>query len=945
MATPDRMSDLHQESAASPDSGEATAQSVEQALRRSEARLEAVTAAIPDLLLVVDEDGWLLDVHAPEPQLLAGGDPRSLRGTHLRDTLPPERAEETVAWVRRTIAEGGVHKIEYRLDTLRGARSFEARAQRLQTPPGERSAAVILIRDVTDRVSAEAALRHSESRYRRLVENSPDTIYVFSDRRGGIYYSPQAARLLGMPLEALYAQPFIWSESIHPDDRDAVVHAIRESADGKGFSIEYRLRDAQGRWHWVQDRSIDRHREGDETLVEGRASDITERKMAEQALGAAQQRWKAMLDALPDLLFMVDREGLIEEFHSSALDRLYVPPEAFIGKRIAEVLPPEPARVLMAAIDEAARDGRSQGTLYSLPIDGELHWFEASISAVSTPSATACRFLMLARDVTARQLEAQASREREARLQLALSSARMGAWDYDFVSGRMHWADELFALFGVPARKASLDLLRSVLHPGDRRRHEAALARALRRREGYVAQFRVVLPSGVRWVEARGTVVGGEAGQPCRMLGIAQDITERKQAEEELARHREHLEALVVQRTAELSAAKEKAETANLAKSAFLANMSHEIRTPLNAISGMAHLLRRSPLSSGQVDRVDKILSSSRHLLEVINAVLELSKIEAGKFELREDRVSLSLILEDVAFMVAEQASAKGLQLALEPIPVLEGGLRGDATRLEQALLNFAGNAVKFTTRGTVTLAARCEAVDRDAVTVRFEVRDTGAGIPAEVMPRLFSAFEQGDSSLTRAHGGTGLGLAITRSLARLMGGDAGATSSPGGSTFWFTARLAREEAATHDPTGSRREGSAEAQLAREFPGRRVLLVEDDALNRELVETLLHESGLDVETAWNGLQAVECVRRAPHDLVLMDMQMPEMDGLEATRQIRCLPGTERMPIVALTANAFDQDRQRCLEAGMDDFIAKPVAPDVLFETVLRALGQGGSEEA
>ena len=643
-----------------------------------------------------------------------------------------------------------------------------------------------------------------------------------------------------------------------------------------------------------------------------------------------------MLDALPDLLFMFDRDGRIEEFHSSALDRLYIPPEAFLGKRVTEVLPPEPARILMAAIDEAARDGRCQGALYSLPIGGELRWFEASVSSVAPGPAPASRFLMLARDVTARQLEAQASREREARLQLALSSARMGAWDYDFATGRMQWSDELFALFGVPAREASLDLLRSVLHPGDRRRHEAALARALGRREGYRAEFRVLLSSGVRWVEARGTVVGGEAGEPCRMLGIVQDITERKRAEEELSRHRQQLEALVAQRTAELSAAKEKAETASLAKSAFLANMSHEIRTPLNAISGMAHLLRRSPLGDVQIDRVDKILSSSRHLLEVINAVLELSKIEAGKFELREERVSLPLILDDVASMVAEQARAKGLRLVVEPCPAFEGGLRGDATRLEQALLNFAGNAVKFTERGGVTLAVRCESADAGSATVRFEVRDTGTGIPAEVMARLFTAFEQGDSSLTRAHGGTGLGLAITRSLARLMGGDAGATSFPGGSTFWFTARLAREHAAPHGEDHVQ-DGTPEAQLAREFAGRRVLVVEDDPLSRELVETLLCEPGLAVETAENGVQALHRVRQACPDLVLMDMQMPEMDGLEATRQIRQLACGREVPIVALTANAFAQDRDRCLEAGMDDFIAKPVAPDALFQTVLRAL--------
>lgn len=553
------------------------------------------------------------------------------------------------------------------------------------------------------------------------------------------------------------------------------------------------------------------------------------------------------------------------------------------------------------------------------------------------------------------------------------------------------------------------------------------------------------------------------------------NVTERKRVERTLARYREHLEEQVEARTQELRQAKEDAEQASRAKSAFLSNMSHEIRTPLNAIVGFTHMLRRESPTPGQGEKLGRIAMAAEHLLSVINDILDISKIEAGKVELEAIDFEIDNLLQRVSLISAQRAQAKGIELVLD-VKDLPKRLNGDPTRLSQALINFMSNAVKFTEHGNVILRARQVERDAGSTLVRFEVEDSGIGIEPEHLAHVFSAFVQGDSSTTRRFGGTGLGLAITRHIAGMMGGEVGVRSKLGvGSTFWMTARL-RHVASGVEPAGANRlsglralvaddlpitqmvhsqlltqlgllpvavasgskavaaieaaerEGypyefafidlnmpdidgiatllrikqlslsrqpvcilvtasgepeivdsalaagyaavlakpvgvammqsallsnlerhehvvqagleqaeEGDAIIAREFPEARILLVEDEPINQLIAQEMLELAALQVTVAGNGQIACDLVSDQVFDIILTDVQMPVLDGISATRLIRQMPNGRQLPIIAMTANAFSDDRARCLAAGMDDFIAKPVDPDLLFAVLLKWL--------
>jgi signal transduction histidine kinase/ActR/RegA family two-component response regulator len=414
---------------------------------------------------------------------------------------------------------------------------------------------------------------------------------------------------------------------------------------------------------------------------------------------------------------------------------------------------------------------------------------------------------------------------------------------------------------------------------------------------------------------------------------------ERSQYETALLESKRQAQSLAAKELTIAHSQTETAKMASLAKSRFLANMSHEIRTPLSAISGMAKLIQMEPLSSTQADRMQKLEASVLHLSSTINDILDLSKIEANKLVLEEAPVNMDDLVAKVVQMLLHSTEAKGLQLHAH-VGRMPPGILGDSTRLTQTLLNLAGNAVKFTDKGSISIAVSMVEDGAGDALVKFEVQDTGAGIADEKQAVMFQPFVQADSSTTRQHGGTGLGLAISKHLAEAMGGTIGFHSELGvGSRFWFTARLRKSLPVESFVQHASIEDAALA-LTRDYAGRRLLLAEDDEVNREIGEFLLQDVGLLVDSAKDGQEAVEMALHHNYDLVLMDMQMPKMDGLEATRCIRAALG-KSIPIVALTANAFVEDWESCMDAGMNDFVTKPVDPSKLYQSILREFRRQG----
>ena len=501
--------------------------------------------------------------------------------------------------------------------------------------------------------------------------------------------------------------------------------------------------------------------------------------------------------------------------------------------------------------------------------------------------------------------EAQANAQR---LAVALQSAESGVYEIDHVAKTFWASPEFVRIIGQDnATYAEATQLRFPgFHPDDLH-HVREAFRNLHTGADRSGEFdaRIVRPDGeTRWVRISHHLKVGRGGRWLKAVGLLQDVHDRKLQE---------IALIEAQRAAEAGAE---------AKSSFLANMSHEIRTPMNGVMGVLHLLKGERLTDEGRHMLDEALNCGQMLAELLNDVIDFAKIEAGRLELSKESLDPRALTEGVVRLLRPQADAKGLLLRLDADTEL-GWVKSDPVRVRQALFNLVGNAVKFTERGSITV--RCT-TPRDGV-LRFEIIDTGVGIPADVQGRIFQRFDQGDASTTRKFGGSGLGLAITKKLAEMMDGAVGFTSQEGvGSTFWL------EIAAEPTEEVARTLESLEPVL----DGLRVLVVEDNATNRLIATKLLEGLGAEVETAADGYLGVEAAERGDFHLILMDVQMPGIDGLEATRRIRALGGAPaQVPVVALTANVLAHQRRAYLDAGMDGVVGKPISPGVLLREIAR----------
>jgi len=794
-----------------------------------------------------------------------------------------------------------------------------------------------LERELAERKEAEQKLGESEQRYRRIVDTASEGVWELDEHYTTTLVNRRMAEMLGYEPQEMAGRrldEFLLEEDL-ADHQTRV--AARQQGLAERFERRFRRKDGNAVWMQVSATPIldAEHRFlGSFAMM----TDITERKRAEEEVRNTAAQWQATFDAVQDLVLLLDKDFRILRANRAAAEFLGLPFDRIIGGHCYDLIHGTSTPPAECALAKLRQSHRHEEVEILARKGGP--WLAVSVDPLFDPSGELTQVVHVARDITDRKRAEEALRQSEAYLAEAQRLSHTGSWAFDLASDKYVYAsEECLRIFGFDAREGlpTREAVSRLIHPEDWGRVNAGYEKSVREKVDTSAEFRITLPSGtIKHIQVIRHPILNDAGDVVKLVGTAIDVTERKQAEEELRKHRGHLEDLVKQRTEELAEAKARAETANREKSRFLANMSHELRTPLNAVLGFSRLLKSgSDVTPHQQEALDIIVRSGEHLLNLINNVLDMAKIESGRMVLEESEVDLHQLLHEMQSLMGVGAADKGLHFALEPDPDLPRFVAVDAGKLRQVLLNLVGNAIKYTESGGVKL--RAEVVSRsgaETAQVRFEVEDSGPGIRPEDCQRIFFPFVQVGEPIP-ARAGTGLGLAICKQYVELMGGQIGVASEPGkGSAFYFhlPVRILPATVEPEEPKHGRVVGLTPGQ-----PRYRLLIAEDQPENRLLLRRLLDPLGFELREAANGQEAVALFEQWQPDLIWMDIRMPVMDGMEAVRRIRATPSGTATKIIALTAHALEEERGPILAVGCDDLVRKPFREQELFDALARHL--------
>ncbi len=871
--------------------------------------------------------------------------------------LPEYRARLNKA-LQELVLKGRPYNVEFKIQRPSDGQILDIHSMAEYDPAKRMFFGVI--NDVTQRKKAEEALRESELRLRTIFETSTAGIIIVDPHGRIIQANQRMAELFACPLETMIGSKY--PSFVHPFERLEGTKSMQALMENRIDTIStqrhYLRADGGDLWGFMSGRRMVGSN-GEFIGLLGIIFDITDRRHAEYALRASEQEKAAILSGLKHVAVeYLDPCMRIIWVNEAVQSSLGLSMDELKGKYCFEILQSlkEPCPGCTAL--KAANTGHFQEGEVVTP-DGKT-WLSRS-SIVKDANGGVQGIVHVAINITGRKrteekIKSNLEELKRSKTQIQQSNSLLAAImaspnnivvfaldkDYRYLAFNQNHKNTMMAIWGVDI-EIGANMLDYITDPSDRSKAKCSFDRALAGEHLVIVEAYGDNDLRRRYYENHYSPIRGEDNSFIGLTVFLFDITERKIMEEELQQTNNDLE-IAIEQSNELA---KQARQANAAKSEFLANMSHEIRTPLNGVIGMTGLLQDMDLNAEQHEYAQIAHMSGEMLLSLINDILDFSKIEARKLEMEMLDFDLRSMLKDTADLLAVGARGKGLELVSMVHPAVPSLLHGDPGRLRQILVNLGSNAVKFTKKGEIVVRADLESEDERKVTIRFSVRDTGIGIPANRQDILFSPFSQVDGSTTRKYGGTGLGLAISRQLAELMGGMIGVESEEGiGSTFWFTAVFEKQSLRPGSTEGLAEiegEGAIDHIAKRPAISRslkrkiRILVAEDNPVNQKVAQALLRKMGLQADVVANGLEAVNALQTTPYDLVLMDCQMPEMDGYEATRIIR-RQGSKALnpgiPIIAMTALAMQGDREKCIQAGMNDFIAKPVKRRELAEMLI-----------